>query len=220
MTLENKIGYTFSDRGLLETALIHASLQDNNGDNERLEFLGDRVLGLAIADLLFNTFPAAHEGSLAKRHTGLVQQGALARVAREIGLAAHLKLSVSEMKSGGHEKETILSDALEALLGAIYRDGGFDAAYGFVRKHWGGMLLEQLLPPEDAKSRLQEWAQEKSLPLPVYTQVGKLGADHAPQFEIEVAVAGVGKASAIAANKRAAEKIAAAKMLEIIGIEE
>lgn len=219
MTLEKTIGYTFSERSLLDTALTHASVQRGADDNERLEFLGDRVLGLAVADLLFARFPDENEGSLAKRHTGLVQQTALAEVARAIGLADHLKLSAGEMKSGGQKKETIISDAIEALIGAIYRDGGFSAADAFIRRFWGEMMERQETPPEDSKSKLQEWAQEKSLPLPEYTLIKKSGSDHAPQFEIEVSLAGIGKASALAASKRVAEKNAAAKMLKIIGVD-
>jgi ribonuclease-3 len=219
-TLEKKIGYTFSGPALLETALTHSSLQKASCNNERLEFLGDRVLGLAVADMLFRRFSGEDEGSLAKRHTGLVQQQTLAAVAQEIDLARRLKLSPSEEKSGGKEKDKIVSDALEALIGAIYLDGGFSAAQHFIEKFWGGLLDRQISPPEDAKSKLQEWAQAKSLPLPEYTLIGKSGTDHAPQFEIEVSVQGHGKAFAAAPSKRAAEKAAALKMLEKIGIKE
>jgi ribonuclease-3 len=216
-TLAAKIGYVFSDPALLETALTHSSTQNDQKDNERLEFLGDRVLGLAVADLLFAAYPDEPEGSLAKRHTGLVQQEALVNVARETGLAAHLKLSAGEMKSGGQQKDKILADAVEALMGAIYLDGGFAAAQVFIARFWKAMLQSQALPPEDAKSLLQEWAQGRGLPLPEYRLLGKSGSDHAPSFEIEVSVESAGKASAVAASKRAAEKEAAAKMLEKIG---
>jgi ribonuclease-3 len=218
-TLASKIGYVFSDPVLRETALTHSSTQNDRSNNERLEFLGDRVFGLAVADLLMAAFPAEPEGSLAKRHTGLVQQEALVTVAQEIGLAEHLKLSAGEMKSGGQKKEKILADAVEALIGAIYLDGGFDAAKVFVEKFWGEMLQGQTLPPEDAKSLLQEWAQGRGLPLPEYRLLGKSGTDHAPVFEIEVFVESAGSASATAASKRAAEKEAALKMLQKIGIE-
>lgn len=216
--LDRKTGYTFSNPDLRERALTHSSTQNKEYDNERLEFLGDRVLGLVIADLLFSHFPTEKEGGLSKRHTSLVQQKALASIATALGLADHLKLSASEMKSGGHKKEKILSDAIEALIGAIYLDGGFTAAHDFIDKFWGALLREQVAPPEDAKSRLQEWAQSKSLPLPQYKLVKKSGTDHAPLFEIEVFVEGVGKAKAAAVNKRAAEKSAALIMLEKIGI--
>ena len=217
-TLSKKIGYVFSDAALCDTALTHSSTQNDSNNNERLEFLGDRVLGLVVADLLFAAYPAEPEGSLAKRHTGLVQQEALVSVAQAIGLAEHLKLSAGETKSGGHKKDNILADALEALIGAIYLDGGFKAAQAFVAEFWEGALQSQALPPEDAKSKLQEWAQGRGLPLPEYKLLGKSGTDHAPLFEVEVSVEGTGKTSATAASKRAAEKEAALKMLEKIGI--
>lgn len=217
--LDKKTGYTFSNAALLEKALTHSSIQNKKNDNERLEFLGDRVLGLVIAELLFKSFPDDVEGSLAKRHTALVQQDAIVKVAHEINLADHLRLSASEMKSGGQKKEKILSDAQEALIGAIYLDGGFSAAYAFVEKFWGPLLRQQITPPEDSKSRLQEWVQAKSLPLPVYKILSKSGIDHAPMFEIELSVESIGKTTATAPSKRAAEKAAALKMLEKIGIQ-
>ena len=216
--LEKKIGYTFSDPFLLEKALTHSSTENKEYDNERLEFLGDRVLGLSIADQLFTFFPEEEEGSLAKRHAGFVQQSDLVLVAQMLGLADHLKLSVGEIKSGGQMKEKILSDAMEALIGAIYLDGGFGVAHDFVKKFWGERLRLQISPPEDAKSRLQEWAQAKSIPLPKYTLINKSGTSHLPIFEMEVFVTEGGKAVATAKSKRAAEKSAALKMLQKIGI--
>ncbi len=217
-TLARKIGYVFSDPALLETALTHSSTQNDRNNNERMEFLGDRVLGLAVADLLYTSFADEAEGSLAKRHTGLVQQEALVKVAQAMDLAEHLKLSAGEMKSGGSKKEKILADGVEALIGAIFLDGGLKPAEIFVAKFWSAMLEGQALPPEDAKSLLQEWAQGRGLPLPEYRMLGRSGTDHAPLFEIEVSVESVGSTAATAANKRAAEKEAAAKMLEKIGI--
>ena len=216
--LEKKIGYTFSDPFLLEKALTHSSTENKEYDNERLEFLGDRVLGLSVADQLFAFFPEEEEGSLAKRHAGFVQQSDLVLVAQMLGLADHLKLSVGEIKSGGQMKEKILSDAMEALIGAIYLDGGFGVAHDFVKKFWGERLRLQISPPEDAKSRLQEWAQAKSIPLPKYTLINKSGTSHSPIFEMEVFVTEGGKAVATAKSKRAAEKSAALKMLQKIGI--
>jgi ribonuclease-3 len=215
--LGKKIGYVFSDAGLLETALTHSSTQNDQKDNERLEFLGDRVLGLAVADLLFAAYPHEPEGSLAKRHTGLVQQEALVNVAREIDLAAHVRLSAGEMKSGGQQKDKILADAMEALIGAIYLAGGLAAAEAFIGRFWQAGLQSQGLPPEDSKSLLQEWAQGRGLPLPEYKLITRAGSDHEPTFEMEVSVATIGSASAIANSKRGAEKEAATKMLEKIG---
>ncbi len=218
--LEKKIGYSFSDPALLQTALTHSSLRSTAIDNERLEFVGDRVLGLVVAQLLFSRFAAENEGSLAKRHTALVQQKALVKVAQGIGLSAHLKLSAGEAKSGGTVKEKILSDAVEALIGAIFQDGGYAAAEKFVQTFWADLLAVQTAPPEDAKSALQEWAQSRGLPLPQYKQLAKSGTDHAPQFEIEVALDGFGRARATAASKRAAEKTAAEKLLEKVRTKE
>jgi len=174
------------------------------------------VLGLAIADLLFAAYPDEPEGGLAKRHTGLVQQEALVGVARDIDLAAHVRLSAGEMKSGGQQKDKILADALEALIGAIYLDGGFAAAEAFIERSWYTRLQSQTLPPEDSKSLLQEWAQGRGLPLPEYKLIGRSGSDHEPTFEMEVTVDTVGSASAIANSKRGAEKEAATKMLQKI----
>lgn len=214
--LEKTIGYVFEDASLLEAALTHASLQKKEGDYERLEFLGDRVLGLVIATLLYKAFPAENEGSLAKRHTALVQQKALVGVARAIGLPDHLRLSSGERKAGGLNKDTILSDAVEALIGAIYLDGGYGRAEDFITRFWRDTLAAAS-PPEDAKTRLQEWAQARGLPLPEYKVLSKEGSDHAPIFEIGVEVEGFVLISVKSGSKRQGEKDAAALMLKHIG---
>lgn len=214
MATVKNIGYAFSNPALLRAALTHASAQGEHADNERLEFLGDRVLSLAVADLLFAAYPEEEEGSLAKRHTGLVQQKALVKVAKEIDISSHLTLSPGEKKAGGHQKDKILADALEALIGAIYLDGGLAKAEAFINRFWQPMLTAQLLPPEDTKSQLQEWAQAQGLPLPAYRVVKKTGTDHEPVFEVEVMVEDVGKASARASSKRSAEKEAALRLLQ------
>ncbi len=214
--LEDNIKYKFSDTELLHLALTHASVQNKGVNNERLEFLGDRILGLTIADIVFKKFPLEDEGSLAKRHTALVKQDALVVVAKEINLAEYLKLAAGEIKTGGKTKKAILADGVEAVIGAIYLDGGFDSAYSFIKSFWAGMMNNQEEPPEDAKSKLQEWAQARGLPLPKYTVVSRIGLDHDPRFEIEVAVETVGSAKATAGSKRKAEKRAAIALLEII----
>ncbi len=214
--LEDNIKYKFSDPKLLSLALTHSSLQKNGENNERLEFLGDRVLGLTIADVVFKKFKQEDEGSLAKRHTALVKQDALVVVAKEINLAEYLKLAAGEIKTGGKTKKAILADGVEALIGAMYLDGGFDSAYNFIKNFWTDMMNNQEDPPEDAKSKLQEWAQARALPLPKYTVVSRIGLDHDPRFEIEVSVDTVGSAKATAGSKRQAEKQAAIALLEII----
>lgn len=207
----------FANRELLAVALTHSSVQKKKYNNERLEFLGDRVLGLVVADMIYRVFPDENEGALAKRHTALVQQAALGAVARELKLASYVRLSAAEIKAGGLKKETILSDAVEALIGAVYLDGGFASAQAFVIKLWDEMLHRQSSPPQDPKTRLQEWAQSRALPLPSYKVLARSGSDHAPRFEVEVTVKDHGSAVASAASKRAAEKEAAIALLTVIG---
>lgn len=215
--LEGALGHVFADKALLQAALTHSSLREKGANNERLEFLGDRVLGLVVAEMLYGLFPDENEGALAKRLTALVQRGALVSVANDLNLAAHLRLSAGEQKAGGLRKETILGDAVEALIGAVHLDAGFAAARKVVRAKWEKMLTRQSKPPEDPKTRLQEWAQQRGLPLPVYAVLAKAGAEHSPEFEIELKVEGQGRVTAKAANKRGAEKEAARKMLKKIG---
>ena len=219
--LEGKLGHRFKDVALVERALTHASVRGGKherGDNERLEFIGDRVLGLAIAEVLNLQYPDATEGELARRYNRLVRGEACAKVARAIGLGVHLILSESEADSGGREKTTILADAIEALLGAVFVDAGFDKARNVVRKLW----QEQSEPvPEvavDAKSALQEWAQGQGLALPKYTVVARKGPDHAPHFTAEVVISGRAPAQGEGASKRIAEQEAATALLTREGV--
>ncbi|MDD9900704.1 MAG: ribonuclease III [Alphaproteobacteria bacterium] len=211
--LEATAGYAFKDKHLLDMALTHASVQGKEFDYERLEFLGDRVAGLVIADLLYKTFPEEEEGCLARRHTALVQQNAMVAVAQKLDIARYLHLSNGESLAQGDVKDAILGDAVEALTGAIFLDGGFAAAEKFVETFWAALLHTQTVPPQDAKTALQEWVQARSWPLPVYDVVGKEGPDHAPEFEVEVKAENLGAARAKAGSKRAAEKAAAAELL-------
>ena len=197
-------------------ALTHASVPNIKNNNERLEFLGDRVLGLVTSELLYRSFPDEKEGDLAKRLTALVRRAALALVAEKLSLGSYMRLSTGELKAGGVQKETILADAVEALIGAIYLDGGLEAARKFIHAHWETMLASGEAPPEDAKTRLQEWAQAQGLPLPHYRVLSRTGADHSPVFEVEVKVEGQGSAKGSASSKRAAEKLAATTLLEKI----
>jgi len=217
--LQKKIGYAFADQGLLQQALTHASMQ-GQAQNERLEFVGDRVLGLVMAALLYKAFPDETEGDMAKRHTGLVQQQALAGIAAEIGLAAHIRLSGGERNAGGAQKDAIVADAMEALIGAVFMDGGYAAAEELVTRFWTPHLHKQHAPPEDPKTRLQEWAQQRGLALPHYDVIDQQGPDHAPTFTVAAHVAGLPAAAGTAASKRAAEKAAATALLQMIDEEE
>ncbi|MBA2125261.1 ribonuclease III [Hyphomicrobium methylovorum] len=219
--LETKLGHRFKNQDLLERALTHASVRGGKiarFDNERLEFIGDRVLGLAIAEILNEQYPDANEGELARRYNRLVRGEACAKVARAISLGSHLILSDSEADSGGRDKTTILADAAEALLGAVFIDGGFDKARAVVHNLW---REQSELVPEvavDAKSALQEWAQGQGLALPKYTVISRKGPDHAPRFTAEVVIAGREPARGEGASKRIAEQAAATVLLTREGV--
>lgn len=217
--LARRLGYNFKQPDLLVRALTHSSTLANAGgagerSYERLEFLGDRVLGLIAADMLLEAFPNENEGQLARRHVALVRQEALARVAREIDLGGYLYLARSEEDSGGRSNPATLADACEALIGALYLDGGIETAGRFIRAAWRAMLMESPSPPQDAKTSLQEWAQGRGLPLPVYREVGREGPDHAPVFTVEVTVSGQDSMGGQGSSKRAAEQRAAEEMLK------
>ncbi len=219
--LETKLGYKFKDPSLLERALTHASVRGGTvarSDNERLEFIGDRVLGLAIAEALNKQYPEANEGELARRYNRLVRGEACAKVARNIGLGVHLILSESEAESGGRNKTTILADAAEALLGAVFIDGGFEKARAVVSKLWQDQSEPVPEVAVDAKSALQEWAQGQGLALPRYTVVSRKGPDHAPRFTAEVLIAGRAPAQGEGASKRIAEQAAASALLSREGV--
>lgn len=213
-TLEDKLGYHFKDPVWRDKALTHSS-KSGSINNERIEFLGDRVLNLVIADMLFNTFPNENEGQLAKRHSALVQGKMLWSVANTISLSTDVILSDAERLSGGAANENILSDAMEALIGAVYLDGGLDAARGVIARLWGdiGNVTEI---HQDPKTELQEWVQARGLPLPEYEIVGRTGPDHAPVFEIEVRVQGYNPVLSEGTSRRQAEKTAAHKMLLVL----
>jgi ribonuclease-3 len=201
---------------LVELALTHASARTgakSNADNERLEFVGDRVLGLAIAEFLTERFPDAHEGELARWYNHLVRAETCAEVAQGWDLGQFIHMSGSEAESGGRQKRTILANTCEAVLGAIFADAGYAAARDVIRRFWSPYLgeLEEAAP--DAKSVLQEWAQRKKLPLPRYLEVAREGPDHAPWFTAEVQIDGIEPARGQGTNKRAAEQGAALAML-------
>jgi ribonuclease-3 len=220
--LEDALGHRFSDRALLHAALRHSSLAPakavkRGGDHfERLEFLGDRVVALVVADLLLTRFPSESEGDLASRHAALVSRRTLAEIADEIALGGKLRLTRGEDGTGGRSKPTVLADSLEALIGAIYRDGGLDPARAFVAKLYAARFEEAGTPPRDPKTALQEWAQARGLPLPVYRTVKTEGPAHQPRFEIEVRVDGFEPAVAGGTSKQNAERAAAAALLQAI----
>jgi len=214
--LSARIGHDFADPALLKLALTHASARAGerpNDDNERLEFLGDRVLGLAIAELLANSFPKAREGELARWFNHLVRAETCAEIAQEWELGTFILMSGGEAGSGGRGKKTILANACEAVLGAIFADGDYDAARAVIHRFWKAQLDTLELAAPDAKSLLQEWAQGRRLPLPRYLEITREGPDHAPRFTAEVQIDGVAPERGTGANKRAAEQAAALAML-------
>ena len=212
------IGYEFKDPGLLITALTHSSISSaTRSDNERLEFLGDRVLGLVMAQALLDVDTKASEGQLAPRFNALVRKETCADVARSIRIGDMLKLGRSEMISGGRRKEALLGDAMEALIAAVYRDGGFSAAQSLILRLWNTRITSVKADARDPKTALQEWAQaRKGLP-PRYVELSRAGPDHAPLFEIEVQLHSGEVARAKAGSKRQAEQAAAQQMLERLG---
>ncbi len=219
--LEKTISYRFKDGDLLDRSLTHISAVagGNRGNSyQRLEFLGDRVLGLTIADMLFRAFPKADEGELSRRLAELVRREACAEVARAIELGAALRLGTSEANSGGRARDAILSDACEALIGAVYLDGGYAAAATLVDKLWGERMRAPVRPLRDAKTVLQEWALARGLPTPTYREVGRTGPQHSPEFRISVVLPNKEPAEGVGRSKRVAEQAAAAAMLEREGV--
>ncbi|MBY6002990.1 ribonuclease III [Salipiger bermudensis] len=214
IALEERLGHRFDRPELLRRALTHSSMSaPGREDNQRLEFLGDRVLGLVMAEALLADDRAASEGQLAPRFNALVRKETCADVAREIDLGAALKLGRSEMMSGGRRKMALLGDAMEAVIAAVYLDAGFDAAKELVRRLWGERVSRVDEDARDAKTSLQEWAQARGMQPPAYVEVGRSGPDHAPVFTIEARLASGETAQATAGAKRKAEQEAAAALL-------
>jgi ribonuclease-3 len=214
--LERRLGYKFKDGELLERALTHSSV--GNGakkvrDNERMEFLGDRVLNLIVAERLMEVSPQATEGELSKLMGQFVNYHACAEVAQEVGLPDALRFDASATRVGARQNDRILGDACEALIAALYADGGFEAAKAFVLRFWQDRFQNVDAPIKDPKTMLQEWAMAKALPLPDYVVVEQSGPSHQPRFTIEVRVTGLEPERAEAGSKRDAEKLAADLML-------
>jgi ribonuclease III len=225
--LESRVGYRFRDRGLLEHALTHRSRahEDVTGgvtDNESLEFLGDAVLGFVIADLVFREFPEADEGGKSKIKASLVSMPALVRVGESLGLGGHLLLGRGEEKTGGRRKQALIADSCEALIAALYLDGGIEAARAFIVREFAGLLADVRRPgvltamTGDYKSALQERLQERSRDLPEYRVVGAVGPDHRKEFAVEVWAGGARLASGSGRSKKEAEQIAARRALETL----
>lgn len=211
--LESKISYSFQNRSLLLTALTHSSA--NTLENyERLEFLGDRVLGLVVSETLYQKFPNEQEGDLAKRLASLVQGTWLAKMAQKIDLGAFMSFSQAEKESGGSENENILADGVEALIGAMYLDGGLQPCQKFIALLWGDAFYELKKPPLHPKTALQEWAQGEGLPLPTYKISGQSGPDHAPVFDVVLKVQGYPDVIAQGRSRQVAEREAARVFLE------
>lgn len=209
-----RIGHRFAKPEYLIRAVTHSSMSSpTRGDNQRQEFLGDRVLGLTMADALFTADPDAAEGLLAPRYNALVRKETLADVAREIDLGAVLKLGRSEMISGGRRKEALLADAMEAVIAAVYQDAGFEVAQNLVLRLWGTRIFEAKHVERDAKTALQEWAQARKQKPPIYSETARSGPDHAPVFTIEVCLQSGETESATATSKRQAQQSAAATLL-------
>ena len=215
--LEERIGYRFKDGALLDCALTHISAlkgaRNRAGSYQRLEFLGDHVLGLVISDVLFRAFPKADEGELSRRLADLVRKETCAEIAVTIELGAAIKLGSSEANAGGRKRPAILADVCEALIGAVYLDGGYPAAEGLVERLWQVRMQAKAQPLRDPKTVLQEWAQARGLPTPVYREVARTGPDHSPEFRVAVQLPNFAPAEGSGRSKRAAEQAAAAAML-------
>ncbi len=220
--LEQRIGYDFADKALLDSALTHVSALNGkvrSGDYQRLEFLGDHVLGLVISDMLFRAFAKADEGELSRRLADLVRKEACAEVARGIDLGAAIRLGTSEANTGGRQRIAILADVCEALVGAVFLDGGYVAAAALVENLWGERLRNPDRPLRDPKTVLQEWAQARGLPTPSYREVARTGPHHDPEFRVAVELPDFTPAEGTGRSKRSAEQAAAAALLLREGVE-
>lgn len=211
---EGRLGHHFATPEYLTRAVTHASMSSaNRDDNQRLEFLGDRVLGLVMAEALLALDPKATEGQLAPRFNALVRKETCADVARQIDIGAVLKLGRSEMLSGGRRKQALLGDAIEAVIAAVYLDAGFDTAKSLVLRLWGERIRSVKEDARDAKTALQEWAQARGFPPPAYVETRREGPDHAPVFTITAQLENGADAAATAPSKRNAEQAAAKALL-------
>ena len=213
--LEERLGYRFRDKDLLALALTHVSAPGAGQgiSYQRLEFLGDRVLGLAIAEMLYRAFPEAAEGELSRRFAELVRRESCAEVALAWDVGPHLKLGAGEVHTGGRRNTAILADACESLIGAVFIDGGYEAAKILVESAFAERLAAPRRPLRDPKTALQEWAQGRGLPTPAYAVVEQVGPDHAPKFRVSAKVEGIDSGFGLGSSKRGAEQDAARNLL-------
>jgi ribonuclease-3 len=220
--LENRIGYRFSDVATLECALTHISAlkgaRNRAGNYQRLEFLGDHVLGLVISDMLYRAFPKADEGELSRRLADLVRKETCTEIARAVDLGAAIRVGSSEANAGARTRPAILADVCEAVIGAAYLDGGYKAAEALVERLWQVRMRATAQPLRDPKTVLQEWAQARGLPTPAYREVARSGPDHDPEFRVAVQLPALAPAEGHGRSKRAAEQAAAAAMLAREGV--
>jgi ribonuclease-3 len=216
--LEARLGYSFRDRDLAALALTHLSAQAGAGGRvqsyQRLEFLGDRVLGVAVAAHLYAAFPQATEGELSMRLAKLVRRETCAAIAAEWDIGPHVVLGLGEARGGGRKKAAILSDVCESLIGAVFVDGGFEAARDLILRAWGPRLTADAEPARDAKTAVQEWAQARGLAAPLYEEAARSGPAHAPHFVMRVVLTGFEPETGEASSKRAAEQAAARAFLD------
>jgi ribonuclease III len=221
--LEERIGYRFADGAMLECALTHISAlkgaRNRAGSYQRLEFLGDHVLGLVISDMLYRTYPKADEGELSRRLADLVRKETCAEIARTIDLGPAIRVGSSEANAGARSRLAILADVCEAVIGAVYLDGGYKAAEELVERLWQVRMQATAQPPRDPKTVLQEWAQARGLPTPAYREVARSGPDHDPEFRVAVQLPAFAPAEGLGRSKRAAEQAAASAMLVREGVE-
>ena len=221
--LEDRIGYRFSDGTLLDCALTHISAlkgaRNRAGSYQRLEFLGDHVLGLVVSDMLYRSYPKADEGELSRRLADLVRKETCAEIARAIELGPAIRVGSSEANAGARTRLAILADVCEAVIGAVYLDGGYKAAAELVERLWQQRMQATVQPLRDPKTVLQEWAQARGLPTPAYREIARSGPDHDPEFRVAVQLPAFAPAEGSGRSKRAAEQAAASAMLVREGVE-
>src|ERR1700677_3548578 len=221
--LEERIGYRFTNAALLDSALSHISAlkgaRNRASSYQRLEFLGDHVLGLVISDTLFRSYPKADEGELSRRLADLVRKETCAEIARSVDLGPAIRVGSSEANAGARKRPAILDDVCEAVIGAVYVDGGYEAAEALIERLWQVRMSATAQPLRDPKTVLQEWAQARGLPTPTYREVARSGPDHNPEFRVAVQLPTFGPTEGVARSKRTAEQAAAAAMLAREGVQ-